>query len=47
MLCDTCYYCLLFYLVCFVYIFNKKTELESPILNNTVIDTDAGDSPYY
>ena len=38
------------YLVCFVDIFNKKTKLENPVyieLNNTIIERDTGDSPYY
>jgi len=40
----------MFYLVCFIYIFNKKIELENPVhieLNNTIIEPDTGDSPYY
>jgi len=39
----------LFYLVCFVYIL-IKSELENPVhteLNNTIIEPNTGDSPYY
>ena len=41
---------IVFYLVCFVYIFNKQTELDNLVhiqLNNTIFEPDSGDSSYY